>query len=106
MIIHCFSLSKYEIVKDKKDFLFLRNGVNVVFNVSYFTKIVLESIDKIFSGLLNDTLVIPGYSNPESTVIIYKRFIKLKVNEKGVATFAEQFQQTKSTQTTESISRI
>lgn len=106
MLVHRFSLSKYEIVKDEKDFLFLRNGASLVFNVSYFTKLVLESIDKIYNGLIYDTLVIPGYSNPESIVVISKRLLKLKENEKGGATFGDQFQQTTSTQTTESISRI
>jgi hypothetical protein len=103
MLVHRFSLSKFDIVKEDIDSFFLQKGDKKVFNTSYFTKQLLRSVDLIYDGLMSNTLVIPGLTNEESLKLIHRRLCKLKENEKGVLIFNDQFPLTTSTQTTSSI---
>lgn len=105
MLVHRFSLSRFDIIKDDIDFLFLQNEGRLVFNVSCFTKLVLDSIDKVYAGLLDETLIIPGSSFEESLPIIHNRLYRLYDFEKGESSISFQFPSTTTTQTTESISR-
>lgn len=105
MLVHRFSLSKYDIAKDDINYLFLEKNERLVFNVSFFTKLVLKSIYKIYNDLKDDTLQIPGYSNEKSIDVIYQRLLKLKESEKGNVFLGDLFSQTTTSQTTESISR-
>ncbi len=105
MLVHRFSLSKFDIIKDEADSLFLHNEGKLVFNVSCFTKLVLNSIDKVYEGLLDETLIIPGSSFEESLQKIHNRLSRLYDFEKGESSISFQFPSTTTTQTTESISR-
>lgn len=80
-MVHRFSLTKYDITKNKKKILFFeRNGIQI-FNVSYFTRIAIKAILKVHSDIQGDTFRINGCSRNESIEKLKDKINRLKSYE-------------------------
>lgn len=81
IMVHRFSLTKYDITKNKKKILFFeRNGIQI-FNVSYFTRIAIKAILKVHSDIQGDTFRINGCSRNESIEKLKDKINRLKSYE-------------------------
>lgn len=78
MMVHRFSLAKYDIAKIEVDHLFIEKNGRQIFNASYFTKITLAVINKIYNQIKGDTFIINGRSKEESMEKIKERIISLR----------------------------
>ena len=61
VMVHRFSLSKYDIAKSDTNHLFYEQDGRQIFNTSFFTKTTIVAINKIYNNIQNDSFVINGY---------------------------------------------
>ena len=72
-MVHRFSITKYDITKTSDTNLFTEMDTRQIFNTSYFTKITINAINKIYNEIKEDKFLINGFS---------KKITLGKVNEK------------------------
>jgi len=105
VMAHRFSLVKYDIEKSKVDILLTNRNGDTVFNVSYFTKLVIKSIETIFDSIKNDSFIIDGVSAGDSVKKVKDKIIELKQFESKYYTQTTEIViNTTCTETTKSIS--
>ena len=63
---HRFLLIQYDIYKSASETLLSESAGRHIFNVSYFTKLVIKAIEKIYSSIQTDQLIISGLSLEDS----------------------------------------
>jgi hypothetical protein len=78
VMTHRYSLTQYDITKSNENVLFYSDGEKTVFNVSYFTKGVVNAIRTLYSELTNDNLTIPGNNKNQAMQKFYEKVIKLR----------------------------
>ena len=78
IMVHRFSLAKYDIAKTNDNHLFVEKNGRQVFNTSYFTRITINVINKIYTEIINNKFTINGLSKEASMVKIKDRITKLK----------------------------
>lgn len=78
IMVHRFSLSKYDIAKIYNNDLFIRENGREIFNISFFTKMTIGAIRKIHHQIRNDTYFINGYSKELTMEKMANRIEKLK----------------------------
>lgn len=78
VMVHRFTLSKYDIGKIGKNNLFIEERSKTIFNVSYFTKMTIKAIKKIYQEIIDDTFIIQGYSKEVSMEKINNKIAELK----------------------------
>lgn len=100
IMAHRFSLAKYDIAKTEDNYLFVEKTGRQIFNVSYFTKITIKAIKKIYEEIQNDQLVIPTFSKEKTMKKVKDRITKLKEFEGSVFVLLNDLPTTATTQTT------
>jgi hypothetical protein len=80
VMVHRFSLIKYDIAKIKTSNLFIKGHDVEIFNVSYFTKMTINAINKIYDDIKNDTFKIDGFSKEASMENIKNKILNLKIH--------------------------
>lgn len=78
VMVHRFSLSKYDIAKADTNHLFYEQDGRQIFNTSFFTKTTIVAINKICNNIKNDSFVINGYDKEYTMEKIKNRIEKLK----------------------------
>ncbi len=78
VMVHRYSLIKYDIAKIEIDSLFIRNHDVEIFNVSYFTKLTINAINKIYEDIKDDIFIINGYSKETTMEKIKNKILNLK----------------------------
>ena len=78
VMVHRFSLTKYDIAKIETRTLFIVEQGKTIFNVSYFTKMTIGAIKKIYQKIKDDTFIINGYSKEVSMEKIKNKVVELK----------------------------
>lgn len=78
VMVHRFSLTKYDIAKIETSSLFIEEQGKTIFNVSHFTKMTIKAIKKIYQEIKDDTFIINGYSKEESMEKIKNKIAELK----------------------------
>jgi len=109
VLAHRFFSSQYNIGKLKQDALFINDNGIQIFNVSYFTKLVVGGISAIHQKIANDQFVIAGSSVQDSVKRVYDRLEDLKnhtsVHFPGASAETITTSSSTATQTTESLGR-
>lgn len=78
IMVHRFSLAKYDITKSNEDYLFFEKSGRQIFNTSYFTRITVVAIMMIFNQIKDDNFIINGYSKEKTMAKIKERIEKLR----------------------------
>jgi hypothetical protein len=78
IMVHRFSMAKFDIAKSNVEHLFFESYDRQIFNITYFTKIVLRTIESIYNQILSDTFVINGFTNDVTIEKMAKKILKLK----------------------------
>ena len=104
IMAHRFSLAKYDIAKTNDSHLFVEQSGRQIFNVSYFTKITIKAIKKIYEEIQNDQFVISPFSNEVTIEKVKSRITKLKEFEGSAYVLLNDLPITITTQTTCSLS--
>lgn len=103
IMVHRYSIAKFDIIKSNEEILFFTANDRQIFNVSYFTKNVLEAINLIYNQIINDTFKINEFSNEDSLGKMADKIQKLKnFNENSPLTI-ELSKRTITAQTTSSL---
>lgn len=103
IMVHRFSLAKYDIAKTSEMHLFLEKNGRQIFNVSFFTKITIKAIEKIHAEIEDDSFTISGLSKDATMEKIKNRIIKLKDYEGKVNVSITNLPTTTTTETTSSL---
>jgi hypothetical protein len=103
IMAHRFSLAKYDIAKTHDVHLFVEKSGRQIFNVSYFTKITIETIKKIYTEIRSDKFLIMGFSKQETMEKMKERIVKLKDYEGKIYVPLTDLPSTTTTETTSSI---
>ena len=104
VMVHRFSLTKYDIAKIETSTLFIVEQGKTIFNVSYFTKMTIEAIKKIYQEIKDDTFIINGYSEEVSMEKIKNKVVELKnYNSTNFRLLENLPTSTTSTETTSSL---
>lgn len=82
-LTHRFFLGQYDIGKIPQDDLFVVNNGIVIFNVSYFSKLVCAGILTIHREISEDRFIIAGNTGLESVQLFYNRLQALKGHTSG-----------------------
>jgi hypothetical protein len=101
MMVHNFTLAKFDITKKDAPHLFFEESGNQIFNVSLFTKITIQAIKKIQNEIKNDIFIINGYSKDVTMKKIKDKIEKLKDEKHSISLGLPSF--TVTTNTTSSI---
>lgn len=104
IMAHRFSLVKYDIAKTEDNYLFVEKNGRQIFNVSYFTKITIKVIKKIYEEIQNDQFVIPTFSKEITMKKVKDRITKMKEFEGSIFVLLNDLPITATTQTTCSLS--
>lgn len=78
IMVHRFSLTKYDIAKIETSSLFIEEDGRKIFNVSYFTKMTINAIKKIYQEIKDDTFIINGHSKEVTMEKIKNKIAELK----------------------------
>jgi hypothetical protein len=78
VMTHRYSLTQYDITKSNQNVLFYSDSEKTVFNVSYFTKGIVNAIRKIYLELTNDNLTITGNNKEQTMQKLYEKVLKLR----------------------------
>ncbi len=104
IMAHRFSLAKYDIAKTEDNYLFVEKSGRQIFNVSYFTKITIKAMKKIYEEIQNDQFFISTFSKKITMQKVKDRITKLKEFEGSVYVLLNDLPITTTTQTTCSLS--
>lgn len=104
VMTHRFSLTKYDIAKIETHSLFIKENDHIIFNVSYFTKMTINAVRKIYQEIKDDTFIINGYSKEETMEKIKNKIAELKnYNSPNIILSENLPTSTTTTETTSSI---
>lgn len=104
IMAHRFSLAKYDIAKTDDTHLFVEKDSRQIFNVSFFTKITIKAIKKIYEEIKHDQFLISTFSNEVTMEKVKTRITKLKEYEGSVYVLLNDLPITTTTQSTCSLS--
>ncbi|MDB5222634.1 MAG: hypothetical protein JWN83_1301 [Chitinophagaceae bacterium] len=111
IMTHRFFLAKYDIAKLPETSLLIQNDDKRIFNVSYFTKLVVSAIREIYNKIKNDVFILPGDKKNEETIErFYNRLELLRSYESESYQIASAevyptLTETLTVQTTQSLNR-
>jgi hypothetical protein len=104
IMVHRFSLVKYDISKTDDNHIFIEKDGRQIFNTSYFTKLTINTIKKIHIEIRNDAFFINGYSKEVTLEKMKNRIDKLKDFEsENYVTLTDLPPSTTATETTSSL---
>jgi hypothetical protein len=75
---HRYFFPQFDVTKDPQNSLFINSGGVTIFNVSYFTTVVINGITTIHRQIIDDRFIISGYTQQESVQRFYDRLQALK----------------------------
>ena len=99
-MVHRFSLTKYDITKTNDTNLFTEMDTRQIFNTSYFTKITINAINKIYNEIKEDKFLINGFSKKITLEKVNEKIKMLKDFDKNYVHLIDLPISTVSTQTT------
>ncbi|MEQ8532517.1 MAG: hypothetical protein RIB86_11725 [Imperialibacter sp.] len=74
---------KYDITKSENEDMFFENAGLPTFNTSYFTKLTLKVIEKIYRQVCADTFIVNGLDKNQTMEKLKKQVEKLKNYSSG-----------------------